>query len=416
MIATEARNAELIDLAAILRQQHARKLDVVLPATSLFSRDGVLRIDTDEVVMDDTGVTPVRGAYRPTRICDEGISSTLGVPLAFLRRLRTERPDLLDTTVNGLLHGRQVRRAGGAVETVYPADDRSFLLRCYRGDDGGEGVARALLSSKFRMIDNIDVLTAGLEGVRASGLETEVVRCDLSERTMRVTLAAPGLRAMAPTLLHGYRSPFDQGAERAGSNGDVGFWRGIAEREGLGYEPGTEPVLFAGLTIANSETGDGAFSITPELLVRVCRNGLTLNAFAQRQVHLGGRLDDGLVRWSDETQQANLELIKGKARDTIQAMLTQDFLNARVGEIEARAGAPITSPEKQIKVIGKRLGFSEDRTESVLAHFIMGGSLTAGGVLNAITSVAQTIADPDEAADVQSKGIAALELAHSLAI
>ncbi|MEU7912281.1 hypothetical protein [Microbispora bryophytorum] len=32
--------------------------------------------------------------------------------------------------------------------------------------------------------------------------------------------------------------------------------------------------MFAGFVISNSETGCGAFTITPRLLVQVCRNGM----------------------------------------------------------------------------------------------------------------------------------------------
>lgn len=98
------------------------------------------------------------------------------------------------------------------------------------------------------------------------------------------------------------------------------------------------------------------------------------------------------------------------------AFLTPDFVSARVTEIEQKAGAPVSKPNETVKVLGKQLGFSEELTDEILAHFIMGGTLTAGGVLNAVTSVAQTIADPDVAADVQSKGLQALDLAFAAAV
>ena len=56
-------------------------------------------------------------------------------------------------------------------------------------------------------------------------------------------------------------------------------------------------MVFAGFVITNSETGCGAFSLTPRLVVQVCRNGMTITRDAMRVVHLGERLDQGVVTW-----------------------------------------------------------------------------------------------------------------------
>jgi hypothetical protein len=44
-------------------------------------------------------------------------------------------------------------------------------------------------------------------------------------------------------------------------------------------------------------------------------------------------------------------------------------------------------------------------------HFIRGGSLTAGGVMHAVTSVAQTLPDADAAHDLESGALRVLALA-----
>src|SRR6266567_4388660 len=151
------RHASLADLAALLRDQQARKLDVVAP----------------------------------TAVCDDGLAEKLAIPAAYLRRLRAEHPALYDANVNGWL-----ARA-----------DKSYLVRCLRGDHGG-GVARAFLSSSFKMIDNLDVLMAALDGLRQAGVPAEIDGCDLNPRRMYVRVISPAVRALAPGLLRGYRSPF----------------------------------------------------------------------------------------------------------------------------------------------------------------------------------------------------------------
>lgn len=68
-------------------------------------------------------------------------------------------------------------------------------------------------------------------------------------------------------------------------------------------------MVFAGFVVSNSETGHGSFSLTPQLTVQVCDNGMTITRDAVREVHLGGRLADGVVRWSADTQDAVLDLV-----------------------------------------------------------------------------------------------------------
>ncbi|HEX9357029.1 MAG TPA: hypothetical protein VF933_24835 [Streptosporangiaceae bacterium] len=49
-----------------------------------------------------------------------------------------------------------------------------------------------------------------------------------------------------------------------------------------------------------------------------------------------------------------------------------------------------------------------------LDHFIRGGDVTAGGVMHAVTSVAQTLEDADAAHEMESLALRSLELAAAL--
>lgn len=413
-----ARNATLADLAELLGKQQARKLDAVLPAAALHACNGDLVVDSDEAHIDDTGVWPLRGTYVPTALVDEHIAEKLNVPLAYLRRLREQRVDLYDATVNGFLHGGEwtIDRPGGVAEThMIPADARSFMLRMFRGEFGNDaepGVARALLSDRFRIVDNFDVLTAALEGVQAAGVAVEIDGCDLTDRRMYVRIAAPEIAALAPDLLAGYRSPF---GHDAGHNGwTLEAARRAAEREGQSYAPGTEPIVFAGFVLSNSETGGGAFSLTPRIIVSICRNGLTITRDALRNVHVGGKLDAGIIKWSDDTQRKNLELVTSQTRDAVSTFLDVDYVRGAVASLTEQAVTPLDKPADAVKIVAKQLAFSAERTEAVLDHFIRGGQMTAGGIMQAVTSVAQTIDDADAAAEFENAGVQALALAASL--
>jgi hypothetical protein len=367
-----ARHADLGDLAAMLRDQQARKVDVVAPPSALRARDGMLIITGTEPVLTDAGVDMADGTYRPTAVCDEGISDKLGIDLRYLRKLRDQAIDLYDVNVNGWL------------DRAEPG--RRFLVRCFRGRSG-TGVARALLSDGYKRIDHLDVLTAILGGVERAGVPVQVQGCDLTERRMYVRLYSDQVVAHAPALLEGYRSPF------------------------TGAEGAANPVVWGGLVITNSETGDGAATITPRLVVQVCRNGYTITADAHRAVHLGGKLSEGVIDWSADTQQRNLDLITAKARDAVTRFLDPSYVQAVVTRIERDAGAPVERPQDTIALISQQLRFSDDTQQAILGHFIKGGSLTAGGVMHAVTSVAQTLPDADAAHELESRALKVLQLA-----
>jgi hypothetical protein len=124
-----------------------------------------------------------------------------------------------------------------------------------------------------------------------------MARCDLTETRMYVKVTAPEIAAYAPALLAN-TSPFTRA-------------RGI-----------DNPVVFAGFIVTNSEVGHGAFKIIPRLEVRVCDNGLTIEKDALNDVHVGTRLDDGIVRWSQDTRHTMAELAGKQARDAV-----REFLN-----------------------------------------------------------------------------------------
>jgi hypothetical protein len=71
-----ARHATLEDLAALLRDQQARKVDIVAPAAAIRAQDARLVVDGTEPVLDPDGVTAAAGAYVPTDVCDQGVADS----------------------------------------------------------------------------------------------------------------------------------------------------------------------------------------------------------------------------------------------------------------------------------------------------------------------------------------------------
>jgi len=381
---TTTRNANLQDMVKLLQEQQARKLDIVLPATQIHSRGGKVYLNGVDGVGADGELIEADGFYLPTEVFDAGVSAKLNISRAYIRRLRAEAPDLYDSNVNGWLQGHK-RVRNGTLTVTREADARRFMLRLFRGEDG-DGVARALLSDRYKSVENLDVLMAALDGITASGVKADVVGADLSDSRMYVRVAAPEIQLLAPELLKNYRSPFT-GA------------RGVEN-----------PVVFSGFQISNSEVGGGAFSITPRLVIQVCGNGLTIGRDAFRAVHLGGKLEEGVIDWSADTQKKSLELITAKTRDAVKTFLDIEYMRKIIAETEAKAGKKIDEPVETIEIVGKKLAYDQETQKGILAHFIDGGDRTAGGLMQAITSYSQLVPDADKAADLEESAFRALSL------
>lgn len=379
------RNADLASIVTLLQEQHARKIDVVAPASAIRASEGCLTIRGTEPVLSEDGVTSGDGVYVPTVVADEGIAQKLGIPVGYLKQLREARPDLYDANVNGWLHGRKplVRpnlRTGDPV-TVRPGidgDARSFLVRCFRGGDGDYGIARAFLSDRYGVVDNLDVLMATLDGIREAGVDVQIDGADLTERRMMVRFSCPAVSAMAPELLTGYRSPF------------------------TGESGSDNPTVWAGFVLSNSEVGGGAYSLTPRIVVQVCRNGMTINRDAMTKVHLGSRMDAGVIRYAADTQETAVALVKKQTRDAVQTFLSTRYLINAVTRLEAKAGEEVRTHD-DVKVLARTAKFTDAEVEGILGYFTQGGQLTRGGVVNAVTAYAQTVEDGDAAYSLEQR-------------
>jgi hypothetical protein len=407
------RNASLGDMAALLQDHRARRLDVIASAKAITAIDGHLVLSPEVQDVTEEGVTSAAGLFRPTAAADSTIAEKLGIPAAYLRKLReTGRTDLWDANVNGWLHGTRPVEGRPDLDVLgIPADPRSFMLRLLKGDDDASGVVRAMLSDKYFVIDNLDILVATLQGVRDSEADAQVVGCDLTDSRMYVRVASPSVRALAPKLLEDYRNPWTGERIGGGHLGTIERAREVAAREGKQHAQGQEPVIFAGFVITNSELGGGAFGIKPRITVEICGNALTVDADAMRVIHLGGRQDEGVIEWSADTNRKALELVASKTRDAVRKFLTPAYLEAKVAEMEALAGTPVIDPVATIREVVAKSVIPAGMEAEVLGYFTKGGQMTAGGVMQAVTAAAQTVEDADLAAEMEGAALGVMALA-----
>jgi hypothetical protein len=448
-IITRIRNADVEEIMTILTDQQARQADVIVPSSLMRFDRGNLVISQDErtQVLTDDGVLSVAGSYKPTSVGDETLSTRIGGQAGFIKAMRGKgRHDVIDPVFNHLLHGgghdaeaeaewalEHMDESGAATELApefpeFGPFDGKIMLRLLKGDEGEEGVLRAALSSRYKIMDNLTVLLAVMEGIQRAGVNAIPSNFDLSDKRLYGRFEVPELAVLAPNLLEGYRSPFDGvgGAQRAGEDRpgfrlqNGGGWSpqaalAAAAREGQGYEPGKAPVVWAGFVISNSDVGSGSRTLSPQIRIQVCKNGLTLLAETDRKVHLGSEQGEGLVDWSNETQEKELALITAQARDLVATWMTPEWFGAQVAEIEKLAGVPVPEPEPVIEAVASRVKFSKTEAEGILAHFMRAGQYSSGGVANAVTSYSQTLSDADRAAELDTKAIPAMKEAASVA-
>lgn len=398
MTITTLRNASLQDLAGTLKSQADSRYDVVVHSDNLRSQGGniVVADGTVEHELTAEGVTSITSevTLKPTQMFESGLAQRLAIPGAYLGKCReTGELDLFDHNVN----------------TWLSRSNKSWFVRAFKGEDGADGIARAFLSDRFGCIDNFDVLLSALQGVRDAGVTAHVVGADLSERKMSVRVVVPEIAELAPVLLENYRSPFGQGYR-----GDVTSDRARAEKLAeFGLAPNGQPIIFAGFVIENSETGGSAFTITPRLTVLACFNGMQFTDDRLRKVHLGSQMDQGLIKWSDATNIKQMELVKSQATDAVQTFCNVDYIKAKIAQAEEKAGVAVTHPTEVIKNVCDTLKFTQDEADGILGHFIAGGQVTAGGVMQAVTSFSQTVLDPDRANEIEALGMQAMLVAAS---
>lgn len=360
------RNLDLGDARQVLEDQHRAKYDIVTHSDLIRYTFGQL-----EVVTTD-------GAYylNPTDQFEGGVSQRLDIPRKYLRRLRDDAKDHVDYSALDKNVNHWLSRS-----------ERNWFIRGFRWDD--ESIARAFLSDRYNCIDHMDALFATLDGIAGAGIrDVEVEAVDLSERSLRVKITSPSIRAAVPNFVENYRSPF--GDNPRGSD---------------------QPFIYAGLVMSNSETGSGAFQIAPHVTVLVCKNGMTRTAQALRKVHLGEKMEAGQIEWSRETRNAGIDLIKNQARDAVTYFLSQSYLDEVADELETAADVTFERPQKAVELVSKQMKYTDDEQDRIMSFFMTSGDPSAGGLVNAVTAFAQTVANPDRAAELEESAFDALAVA-----
>lgn len=251
----------------------------------------------------------------------------LEIPVKYGKRMFNERPDLMAGHVNHLKNS---------------LEERELLFRVRKPDIGNTGMVRAVLSDKYSVLDNANIITA-LEQVfdRTPGLN--IKQFVLSETFFHLRITADQL-----------------------------------SNEALKLEDGTPDILAVGVDIDNSETGGSAVRIIPIVYRLICANGLR------------GWVDTGAGMVARHIYLRSEEMYQRMATAVAQAFQVGDeVLQAMLAASDIEVEEPIDVIAKLLKT-GRYSQAVIDNAQSLyLADERNDGDGTKYGVVNALTAVAR---------------------------
>jgi len=335
-------------------------VDIVAPQSSVIpvlSNEGTIGAVADLTALTQDGTPMVlnSGVYHRiegawTDVAWRQTAERLNIPGNYLFRLRD--------------HGNPLAQqlAATSVIEMSKVHDKDTLWRWWRAEDGWQ--LRAVLSGRYKAIDNWTVLQAVSAGMgqadhRLADCEVDV---DWTDTRFRMRIAVPAVQLVVPDLLANYRSPYLRAGEDA-------------------------PVLWAGIEVTNSETGHGAFSVSPRAVVLKCRNGLTENV-TFRKTHIGASLEEGVIDWSAGTYEVAAELLQSQVRDAVATFVSPAYLAGIVDRMRNAKAAPVADAEASVAKVREAMTLTDTEVGNMLAMFYNGNEPSVLGLGHALTAVA----------------------------
>ena len=326
----------LQELAIEIQRQQEAKRDFLIPANKInaFVHEGNMELGFPVKDNDDelfTGSLTQNGHVQLGSFCD--------IPKKYYD-IMLAHPELLKQNVN---HWLQMSKSNRTV-------------RCL------DGKVRAVLSDKYRRLDNYDLAENILPMLNDANVEVE--SCEITDSKLYI--------------------------------------KAITHKVQAEVKPGD--VVSAGIIISNSETGHGSLSVKPLIYRLVCSNGAIADDYAMRKYHAGKATDMMQIEFSNDTLKAEDKAFWLTVRDLVKYSLEETTFNKIVDTMRESTHKQILMPEKAIELISKKYSFSEFEQSNVLSHLIKGGDLTSWGLGNAVTRTAQDVKSYDRSTDLESIG------------
>lgn len=324
---------ELKELVRELERQRENSKDIIADSRTLKAlSNGELKIEIEGY-----------GDYPLTEWAHLHLSEKLGIPKKYYDRMRKEgKIELLAENINAWI-GEKGKR----------------LIRIL------DGRIRAILSDRYRIMDNYDLVFLALEEFQRK--ETiEIYRIDLTETMLYI-------KAIDKTLTE---------------------------------EVKENDVIYGGLIIRNSEVGASSFRVEPFFLRKVCSNGL-IGKHSLKRIHLGRQAaEEGEIEWSDETKELEDKAFWAKVRDIIRNTFDKRVFLSWIEKMKKSAEIEIEKPKEAIDNIVRYVELTEEQKNILLMHFT---EKTKYGLINALTSLARDTKNIEERIRLEEMGGRLLE-------
>ena len=337
----------LVNLAQELERQLASKRDMIVPSPMMCCHTDDLG-GCKLLIEESNGV----GKYDITSLARRQLAEKLKIPFMYFERMREEQPVLLDQNVNTWLQNDRERR----------------MIRTL------DGKVRAVLSDRYRRLDNYD----------------------LAENVLPILQRLPDVRFESVELTETKM-----------------YIKAVTPRTQYEMAPGD--VAQAGIVIMNSEVGHGTLSVQPLIYRLVCRNGLIASDRGLRKTHVGRILqsdEEAITVFRDDTLAADDKAFFLKVRDVVEAAVSEASFVQVAQKMQRTLGIKLTGdPIKTVEVLANRYALNEAERAGVLRHLIVEGDLSGYGLVNAVTHYSQEVEDYDRATEFEALGGKLIELA-----
>jgi hypothetical protein len=286
------------------------------------------------------------------------VADRIKIPKRYLDYLRAEYPSLLEHNINELFHKFPEQRM---VRTL-------------------DGTARAFLSDKFRPLDHYQLIEAVIPALEKAN--AKIVSCDVTDKKMYIKAVVPSITALVP------------GGSHFGDDN-----------------------LNPGVTISNSETGEGGLTVLPGVHDPKCTNICYFKSAKYSKYHLGGKTaaDDQYNVFTNETREAADKAIFLQLRDIVEGAVGGEVFNQIINKVRSARGQEIEAKQVTtvVEVVATKYGFNEDEKNSVMAHLIERGDLSQFGLSSAITRTSADVESYDRASELEAVGGDVIELQNN---
>ena len=354
----------LMSLMEKVREQKKRSADYITSTNNLqvktFNRDGSPADDSDQAKLSRIIVERKK---EPTMLLTTNevalsqIGQRAGIDSRTMQRLQQGYPTQFDSVINA----------------IWQKEPKNTMIRTFM-DSNTHGIARAVLSDKFKTFDNTNLLNSAIPQLMESEAQWKVVNADVTDKRLYLRLKSEVITG--------------EGANR----GDL---------------------MASGIGLSNSEVGAGSVQVYQMYWTLACLNGMQTEN-RHRQSHITSSQADGET-WkmlSSEAKDADNKALELKVRDLVAGYTSRESFDEVIDKMKI-AGEDVISGSINDAVdnLGKVINLTKKETNSVFDGLMAtigqqgyaGNPVSRATMVNAVTNVANRV-DPDEMDDWQRRG------------